>query len=128
MKNIAKVLGVDENIEEEAIISINNIELVTFVAYAPYEIELGKEYPTEISFFIDEVELFENPNETIKLIQDGDSFKYTISGYLNKNGQLDVGFLIEDDLFADYQYLYGKYVTFKVDRINLEFLEMKLSY
>lgn len=71
---------------------------------------------------MDDIRLFENSSENRQLIREGDSFNYFVRGYLNKNGQLDVGFMIEDDLFQDSQYLYGKFVCFKVDRISLEFL------
>jgi len=122
LNNIAKVISLDENVEEEAVIQINNIEFVTFIAYAPYPIQTNKQYSVEISFFVDEVEIQEN-NEDIKgLIRNDETFEYNINGYLNDNGQLDVGFLIEDDIFEEYQYLYGRYVTLKVDRINSEFV------
>jgi hypothetical protein len=122
LKNIAKVISLDENIEEEAVIQINSVEFVTFIAYAPYIIEKNKQYSVEVSFFIDEILIQESKHETKKLIRNNDSFEYTVIGYLNKNGQLDVGFLIEDEIFDDYQYLYGKYINLKVDRINTEFI------
>lgn len=124
MKNIAEVIKLDDNLDEEALIMIDNIEFVTFVAYAPYPINSRQQYPVEISFFVDEVDVHESANETKELIREGDTFKYTINGYLNHKGQLDIGFIMEDELFEDYQYLCGKYITFRVDRINSEFLEM----
>ena len=122
MKNIAKVISLDENIEEEAVIQINSIEFVTFIAYAPYIIEKNKQYSVEVTFFVDEIIIQESNQETKKLIRNNDSFEYTVIGYLNKNGQLDVGFLIEDEIFDDYKYMYGKYINLKVDRINTEFI------
>ena len=112
--HITKVLVVDENTEEEVTVSINNVEFVAFIAYAPYVIEIGKEYLTKISLFVDDIRLFENSSENRQLIREGDSFNYFVRGYLNKNGQLDVGFMIEDDLFQDSQYLYGKFVCLKL--------------
>ena len=41
MENIAKVISLDEDMEEEAVVQINNIEFVTFIAYAPYSIEVS---------------------------------------------------------------------------------------
>lgn len=123
MKNIVEVIKLNDNLEEEAFIMINNIEFVTFVAYAPYQINSRQQYPVEISFFVDEVDIHECANETKELIREENTFKYTISGYLNHKGQLDIGFIVEDELFEDYQYLCGTYITFKVDRINSEFLE-----
>ncbi|WP_099223056.1 hypothetical protein [Listeria costaricensis] len=122
MENIAKVISLDEDIEEEALVQINSVEFATFIAYSPYPIEVGKQYPVEISFFVDEANVRENTSEIKGLIRSEETFGYTVNGYLNNKGQLDVGFLIEDDIFEDYQYLYGKYVILEVDRINSEFL------
>ena len=121
MDNIVKIMSLDEHIEEEAVAQINNIEFVTFIAYAPYFIEVNHQYPVEISLFVDEVEVKENADEIKSLIRIGETFEYIVSGYLNTKGQLDVGFLIEDEIFGDYQYLYGKFITLRVDRINSEF-------
>lgn len=121
MDNIVKIMSLDEHIEEEAVVQINNIEFVTFIAYAPYFIEVNHQYPVEISLFVDEVEVKENADEIKSLIRIGETFEYIVSGYLNTKGQLDVGFLIEDEIFGDYQYLYGKFITLRVDRINSEF-------
>jgi len=121
--NIVKIMSLDEHIEEEAVVQINNIEFVTFIAYAPYLIEVNHQYPVEISLFVDEVEVKENADEIKSLIRIGETFEYIVSGYLNTKGQLDVGFLIEDEIFGDYQYLYGKFITLRVDRINSEFTD-----
>ena len=122
MNNIVKIVSVNEDVEEEAVVQINNVKFVTFIAYAPYAIDVDKHYPVKISFFADELDIQEN-NEAVKnLIRVDETFEYTVNGYLSDKGQLDVGFLIEDDLFEDYQYLYGKYVSLKVDRINSEFV------
>lgn len=48
----AKVIALNENIEEEAIISINNVEFTSFVSFTPYKIEIGKEYPVDITLHI----------------------------------------------------------------------------
>lgn len=117
-----KIISLNEDVEEEAVVKIKNIKFTTFIAYAPYVIDVDKCYPVEISFFVDEVDIQENSEAVKNLTRIDESFEYIVKGYLNDKGQLDVGFLIEDDVFEDYQYLYGKYVRLKVDRINLEFV------
>ena len=119
----AKVIALNKNIEEEAIISINNVEFTTFISYIPYNIEIGEEYPVDITLFGDILEIRENIDKKIEITRVNETFRYIIQGYLFENGQLDIGFIIEDnELFWDYPYLYGKYVIFTVDRINSEFL------
>lgn len=123
MHNILKIISLDEHIEEEAVVQINDIEFVTFIAYAPYPVEVNKQYPVEISLFVDDEEVKVNNDKIKGLTRIGETFEYIINGYLNDKGQLDVGFLIEDEIFENYQYLYGEHVTLRVDRINSELLE-----
>lgn len=122
LRNIANIIKLDEHIEEEATIEVNNIELVTFVSYTPYQIQVNQQYPVEISLFMDEIDIKESEVKAKSLIRERETFGYIVNGLLNDNGQLDVGFLIEDDVFEEYQYLYGKYITLKADRIDSEFI------
>lgn len=121
MKNIAKIISLNEEIEEEAVVQINNTKFVAFMVYVPYAVEINKHYPVDVGFFADEIDIQENSEVVKNLIRVGETFQYAVNGYLNDKGQLNVGFLIEDEIFEDYEYLYGKYVKFKVDRIDLGF-------
>ena len=123
MENIAKIINLDDNVEEEVLIKINGVDLVAFITYSPYLIEIDHEYSVEIVLFADDVDIKENNQEEKCLVRDGETFAYTVKGFLNQMGQLDVGFLIEDEIFDDYEYLYEKYITLKVDRIDLEFVD-----
>lgn len=119
----AKVLRLNDCVEEEALVEINNVQFITFIVYTPYEIKVGKEYNVNISLFVDEIDIKESFNEIKCLIQCKEGFfPYIAMGYLDENGVFDVGFKIEDEIFEEYSYLYGKYVNFYVDRIDSEFL------
>ncbi len=123
MMYTAIVKELNDNIEEEAIISINNIDFTTFIAFTPYKIKIGEEYPVDITLFGDILNITESLDKKIEINRMGETFGYIIHGYLFENGKLDIGFIIEDnELFYDYPYLYGKYVTFEVNRIDSEFL------
>lgn len=118
----AKVLRLNDCVEEEALVEINNVQFITFIVYTPYEIKVGKEYNVNISLFVDEIDIKESFNEIKCLIQCKEGFfQYIAMGYLDENGVFDVGFKIEDEIFEEYSYLYGKYVSFYVDRIDSEF-------
>lgn len=112
MANRAKVLKLDDCIEEEVFIEINNVQFITFVAYTPYEIKVNEVYNVNIYLFSDEINLKESFKKIKSLIQCKQGFQYTVMGYLDENGVLDVGFKIEDENFKDYSHLYGKYVKF----------------
>ena len=123
MMYTAIVKELNDNIEEEAIISINNIDFTTFITFTPYKIKIGEEYPVDITLFGDILNITESLDKKIEINRMGETFGYIIHGYLFENGKLDIGFIIEDnELFYDYPYLYGKYVTFEVNRIDSEFL------
>ena len=123
MMYTAIVKELNDNIEEEAIISINNIDFTTFIAFTHYKIKIGEEYPVDITLFGDILNITESLDKKIEINRMGETFGYIIHGYLFENGKLDIGFIIEDnELFYDYPYLYGKYVTFEVNRIDSEFL------
>jgi hypothetical protein len=127
MESIAEVIKIDENIEEEVVVEIKHVQFTGFIANAPYPINVGSKYIVEISLYYDEVEVKESIMREKSLVQKNDTFCYIINGFLNESGQLDIGFLIEDELFEDYQYLYGKYITLTVDRLNLDFLTKAIN-
>lgn len=86
MRNLADVVKLDDNFDEEVLMSINSREFVAFIAYAPYPISCNKEYPVEISFFTDEVDVQESDSDIKELNREGDTFRYAINGYLTPNG------------------------------------------
>lgn len=112
-----------EIIEEEVQMRINDIELVGFANVVPYQIIVGGEYETiiEITVF-DEFNITELQSNTKEFERIGDSFKYLIRGKLLERGVLDAGIIIKDELLEEYDYLVGKYIEIRVDRINIEFI------
>ncbi len=123
MKYHAYIKKIDSIIEEEVTIKINNTELVVFVNTCPYAIEEGTSYPVSLDITVlDDLEI-EVIDECKKgFVRSDDSFVYEIKGLLTEDGIIDAGVLIDTELVKDYQYLYGKFVRIKVDRINAEFL------
>ncbi|GAA0110537.1 MULTISPECIES: hypothetical protein [Clostridium] len=124
MKYVAFIKQVNCDIEEEVTIKIGDIVLTGFANICPYPIEEERSYPVSIGFTIlDEFEIVEQQEQKKQFSRIGNTFVYEISGLLTEQGLLDANILIEDEVFEDYSYMYGKYVKFKVDRISLEFLE-----
>ncbi|NRT73834.1 hypothetical protein [Clostridium beijerinckii] len=124
MKYLALIKKINCDIEEEVTVKIGDVILTGFANICPYPIEEDKSYPISISFTIlDEFEIVEQQGQEKQFSRIGDTFAYEISGLLTEQGLLDANIIIEDEVFEDYSYIYGKYVKFKVDRISLEFLE-----
>lgn len=124
----AYVKKIDKIIEEEVHVVINEIDLVLFVTLWPesYTVKEGETYPVELDITVlDDLELEELKDPTKELIRKDNLFEYEIKGRLNSFGVLDAGVLIESEDLKEYEYLYGKYIRIKADRITAEFLEPK---
>ncbi len=119
MENKIKIIRIDSLIEEEVSFLVNNQEVIGFNV-SPQELEVGKEYEAEIDIFVNDfLEIEEQKNRELKKITHIDNFSYIFCGELLEDNTLDVGFFITSDLFEDYAYLVGKYVSLKVDRLQV---------
>ena len=127
MNYLAKIKRLSNDIEEEVVLRINSVELTCFVTVFPYKIEEGSSYQVELTaqvfndYLVNELSKEEPPS----IVQVGNSFSYVITGRLNDN-RLNAGSIVFEDemLLSDFGYLEGKIVSWKVDRIDAEFLLM----
>ncbi len=116
----------DEHIEESAWIRKGNLLIEAFDL-------MGNLWPLHIGcFYLVDLDLqqldFEEPiiiNETIgKAEQIDETFAYYLYGYV-KNNIFHVGDFVFDFLkYNDYEQYENKFLKFRADRINIEFLEM----
>ena len=115
--------SVNLNIEEEVVIVINGIELVGFLSYCPYAIEIGKTYPVSIEITaLDEFEMTRADLPVREMQRLNQGFAYIIKGVLKTGGVIDSVIEIKDELLVDYAYFYNEFVEFKVDRLSVSFL------
>ena len=124
MKLNAKVIKLDQSIEEEVLLDIDGILITCFICLCPYKLEEGKMYPVELSFvFLDDEIFKEIDDEKYGLRKIDDGFKYKLTGKV-ENHALDVGhgIRIEDEMFDEYTYLDGRFIELLVDRISVEFI------
>ncbi|ACK87764.1 hypothetical protein bcere0016_9460 [Bacillus cereus 95/8201] len=125
MKYRAYVEKTDELIDEEVTININGVVFTGFSTVCSYKIEEGKSYPVifDITVF-DNIEINEGIEGVKSLKRIDNSFKYRISGILNR-GFIDAGIIItdEDEIFLERSEYFNKYVEIEVDRINIEFVK-----
>jgi hypothetical protein len=122
----AQLRHVSDEVEGEVILTINGIDLTCF-AYSslPYDAKEGSLYQVELTAEVlnDYCVIELNEEASPSIIQIDNSFSYMITGRLNGNS-LDAGCIVfEDDvLLSDFSYLEGKIISWKVDRIDAEFL------
>ncbi|MCU5329597.1 hypothetical protein ACQJ2X_10405 [Bacillus wiedmannii] len=125
MKYMAYVEKTDELIDEEVTININGVVFTGFSTVCSYKIEEGKSYPVILDITVfDNIEINEGIDGVKSLKRIDNSFKYRISGILNR-GFIDVGIIItdEDEIFLERSEYFNKYVEIEVDRINIEFVK-----
>lgn len=88
---------------------VNNQRFIGFI-YASKEIDI---------FLNDGLDIKEQKDEKLKGLEHIRNFSYILNGKLLDEDILDVGFIITSDLFEDYRYLKGQYITLKVDRLQV---------
>lgn len=119
MKNMITICRIDETIEEEVEFTVNNQKLIAFNT-SMQELVVGNSYEAEIDMFlIDGLDMEEQIETKQKKMEHVENFSYFVHGKLLNLNVLDAGCLITSDLFEDYQYLVGKYVTLKIDRLQI---------
>ncbi|QOG34702.1 hypothetical protein EGM183_11335 [Enterococcus faecalis] len=119
MNNLVKVCKIDPLVEEEVEFLVNNQKIIAFNV-SSRELIVEKEYEAEIDIFINGfLEIKEQENEKVKKVKHIENFSYVLWGKLLENNVLDAGFFITSDLFEDYNYLIGKYISLEVDRLQI---------
>lgn len=119
MKNMITICRIDDIIEEEVEFVVNNQKLTAFNT-SMQELKVGKSYEAEIDMFlIDGLNLEEQMGTQQKKMEYIENFSYIVMGKLLDKNVLDAGCLLTSDLFEDYEYLIGQYVTLKVDRLQI---------
>lgn len=119
MKNMITICRIDDIIEEEVEFVVNNQKLTAFNT-SMQELKVGKSYEAEIDMFlIDGLNLEEQMGTQQKKMEYLENFSYIVMGKLLDKNVLDAGCLLTSDLFEDYEYLIGQYVTLKVDRLQI---------
>ncbi len=123
----AKILRLNEDVEEEVLLQIGKWEILCFAGICPYPIREGMEYLVDLSFVVlDDYDVKVLPDSSPPaILNNGKGFVTELVGKL-EGSRLCLGKLEfkDDTLLRDYGYLDGKSVSVRVDRINAEFLDM----
>jgi len=124
MKTYAKLLRIDDNTEEEAVVSLGELELLCFVSYAPKELIEGQIYFIDMDlYFIDDIKIEESKEKNIGIKRFENGFKHKITGFLHREKIITQGIYFHDDYFLnEYSYLENKCIDIIADRIDISFL------
>ncbi|WP_297196673.1 hypothetical protein [uncultured Pluralibacter sp.] len=124
MKCYARLISLNDDIEEEAVISLGDREIYCFIDSAPYPLIEGVIYLVDIGLsFLDEELLSETEDAHLSLRRISDTFSYEIVGFLSNNQLITDGVIFQDEIFLEgFSFLNSKYVALKPNRINISFL------
>lgn len=127
MKYLARIESVSDGIEGEVSLSINGLKLVCFgYSSLPYGARAGEAYDVELfPVVLGEYIVCEICGDKCgSIVRIGNTFSYFLNGRLDA-GCLDVGGVVFEDevLLSDFGYLDGKMISWKVDRIDVDFME-----
>ncbi len=120
----ALVKDINQEIEGEVTLQVNGFEMVCFSNMPPAMDAIGTVRPIELmpmvfgEYEVKEISALSTP--AVERI--GDSFSYLVSGKLSA-GKVDAGVVsFEDDMLnSEFGYLDGKMITWKIERLDVDF-------
>jgi hypothetical protein len=124
MKYYAKVIEVNDDIEEEILLDFGEVSLYCFISSCPYEVVVGKIYPVDISLsFLDSEVIEPQLGTDLSATRQGDGFLYEIRGLKVDDKIFINGLTFCDEIYMrEYSYINHEYVEMKPDRISVSFL------
>jgi len=112
-------------VEEDVSIVVCGQRLTCFASYLPYQLEVGGVYRAELlPMIFNEYVVHEVSYVEPKIVREGVGYSYSVTGEL-KDGCLYCGGLVfcDEILLADFGFLEGKSVSWKIDRLDISFVE-----
>ncbi|WP_340610058.1 hypothetical protein [Xenorhabdus bharatensis] len=123
MKYYAKVISLNEHIEEEVVLSFGEQEICCFVNEFKEPLYIGNTYLVELGLmFLDEIKIETSKNKQFSLQNINNTFAYEINGYLFENKIIMSNLIFEEDILYSHSYFENEYVKIYTDRITVEFI------
>ncbi|TBZ46783.1 hypothetical protein E0H64_21610 [Rhizobium leguminosarum bv. viciae] len=121
----ALIEKIGDDIEEEVSVLICEERLTCFASYMPYPVHVGEVYEVEVvAVVLNEYFIEESNDELPSIFRTGTDYSYLLTGMLDE-GNINCGAIafFDDVLSEDFGFLRGKMVSWKVDRLDICFLE-----
>ena len=124
MNYYAKVIEINDDIDDEVLLSFGENDIYCFIASCPYEIIKGNVYLVEVELSFLDSEVIEPQSESdLSIIRQGNDFSYEIRGFKIDDKIITNGLVFSDGLYIqEYGYINHEYVLIKPDRISVSFL------
>ncbi|WP_246655178.1 hypothetical protein [Rhizobium laguerreae] len=120
----ALIEKIGDDIEEEVSVLICEEKVTCFASYMPYPVHVGEVYQVELVAVVFNEYFIEESDELPSIFRTGTDYSYLLTGILG-DGNINCGSIIffDDLLSEDFGFLRGKMVSWKVDRLDICFLE-----
>lgn len=123
MKYFAKVISLNNEFEEEVVLSFGEVELLCFINDCDYEISEGNIYLVDVGMtFLDSVSTVLSLNEIFEIKRINNSFSHEVSGFLSGHDFFSENIVFQDNLFKEDVPYDNQYITIYPDRISVSFL------
>ncbi|QMT33090.1 hypothetical protein LNQ82_00720 [Conchiformibius steedae DSM 2580] len=118
----AKLVKLDEEIEELGFFIINGIELLCFISSVTFQLELNKEYLVELTYqILDEYHINNTPEQyTIGFKNINNNFNYHLYGSFKENILSVNSIKFTDEFLVNhFPYLENKNIVLFIDRLEI---------
>lgn len=123
MKYYAKIISLNEYIEEEVTLSFGEYEICCFINEFTASLRVDDTHLVELGLmFLDNVKIEPSKDKNTSIKQQKNTFSYEINGYLVEDKIFLSNLVFQDELLCEYSYLENEYVKIYPDRITVSFL------
>ena len=124
MSNIkkAKLIRLNEIIEEEVTLLIEGEAIECFASFCPYNLEVGRVYNVELSINLSEsYEIRKTEPTDVRAVKKGRGFSYYLYGSLDDDTFKTFTTLFDEDIHYDHPDLNNNFICLEVERIDASF-------
>ncbi|EOC0266728.1 hypothetical protein ACI0ZQ_003911 [Cronobacter dublinensis] len=124
MKYYAKVIEINNDVDEEVLLCFGEVSIYCFINHCPYEIVEGNIYLIEVELsFLDDETIEPQPEGELSITRQGDTFGYEVRGFKIDDKIISNGIAFSVEIHnQEYGYINHQYVLIKPDRVSVSFL------
>ena len=124
MKYYAKLISINENVEEEVIFAFGEYNICCFVDFSSVPLRVGNIYLVELGlWFNDDMQIEASKDKYFFIKREGETFEYIINGYLFEDKLILSNLIFQDESFYDFPYFENDFITLRSDRMTVSIID-----
>ena len=124
MKYYAKLIFVNEDVEEEVIFAFGEYNICCFVDYSSVPLHVGNIYLVELGlWFNDDIQIEASKDKHFFIKRERETFKHIINGYLFEDKLILSNLIFQDESFYDFSYFENDFITLRSDRMTVSIID-----